>query len=162
MRFLSDGMLGKLARWLRMLGQDVEYYRAADDKKLLELAESEQRVLLTRDSELYQRAVSRGLEPFFVESVDIIENLASLAERFGFELMVDLSVSRCSKCNGLLEVVSKDSVNDKILKATSINYDSFWGCTECGQVYWQGAHWKRILTTLESANSVLNGGKSFT
>ncbi|PVX24953.1 MAG: hypothetical protein CW691_06055 [Candidatus Bathyarchaeum sp.] len=155
MRFIADGMLGKLARWLRILGQNVDYYRAADDNKLICLAESEKRILLTRDFELYQRAVSRGLEAVFVDATNETEKLALLAKRFGLSLAVDLNVSRCPKCNGTLEAVSKDAVLDKIPKATSIHYDNFWLCTGCGQVYWQGAHWKRIQVTLEAAKSRL-------
>ncbi len=155
MRFIADGMLGKLTRWLRMLGHDVDYYRAADDKKLIELAKSEKRVLLTRDLELYQQAVTRGLEAVFVEATDEAEELADLAKRFGFKLEIDLSASRCPKCNGMIRAVSKDVVIDQLPEATSTHYDNFWKCPGCGQVYWQGAHWKRIEETLEEANSKL-------
>ena len=102
LQFIADVMLGKLARWLRMLGHDVYYFRAADDKKLVELAGSGGRVLLTRDFELVQRALKCEVEAFFVETVDDVLNLAVLARRFGFGLEIDLSVSRCSKCNGFL------------------------------------------------------------
>jgi uncharacterized protein len=146
-------MLGKLTRWLRMMGHDVDYFRDADDKVLIDLAESEQRVLLTADLELYQQTLKRGLDAFFVESTDLAQTLAELANRFGFKLEVDLDISRCPKCNGSLAAVSKDAVIDKLPKATSKNYDEFWRCSKCGQIYWQGAHWKRILKTLEDAKN---------
>ena len=153
--FIADGMLGKLTRWLRMLGHDVDYYRSADDNKLVLLAESEKRVLLTRDLELYQRAVSRGLEAVFFDTTDWVEMLVVLAKQFGLRMDVGLSFSRCPKCNGVLEVVSKEAVIDKIPEATSVHYDDFWSCVNCGQVYWQGAHWKRIRLTLEAVKSRL-------
>ena len=155
MRFISDGMLGKLTRWLRMLGHDVHYHRAADDKKLIEMAKSEKRVLLTRDLELYQQAVRQGLEAVFVEAEDESGKLADLANRFGFKLEVDLSVSRCPKCNATIRAVSKEVVVDQVPEATSTYYSDFWKCLGCGQVYWRGAHWKRIEKTLEEANSKL-------
>jgi uncharacterized protein with PIN domain len=155
LRFITDGMLGKLTRWLRMLGHDVTYFRSADDEKLVELAKSEKRVLLTRDHNLYQQAVSRGLDAVLVEVTDEAEKLADLAGRFGFILEIDLSVSRCPKCNAQIEAVPKGVVVDEIPEATSMYYDDFWKCLGCGQVYWRGAHWKRIEKTLEEAKSKL-------
>jgi len=151
LRFIADGMLGKLTHWLRMLGHDVDYYRAAEDKKLVEIAKSEKRILLTRDLKLYQQVVTQGLEAFFVEATDESEKLANLAKRFKFNLEIDLSASRCPKCNGALVAVSKTAVINQILEATSTYYNNFWKCPICGQVYWQGAHWKMIQMTLEEA-----------
>jgi uncharacterized protein with PIN domain len=146
-------MLGKLTRWLRLLGHDVTYFRSADDEKLAELAQSENRILLTRDRELHQRVVSRGLTSVLVEETDDVGKLACLAGRFGFSLDVDLSVSRCSKCNALLEAVSKDVVVDAVPEGTAAHYNCFWRCMGCGQVYWRGAHWSRIEQTLEEAKN---------
>jgi len=155
LRFITDGMLGKLTRWLRMLGHDVTYFRSADDKKLLELTKSEKRVLLTRDRELYHQATARGLDAVLVEATDEAGKLADLAGRFGFLLDVDLSVSRCPKCNAQIEPVPKDMVVDEVPEATAVHYDRFWSCSGCGQVYWRGAHWKRIEKTLEEAKGRL-------
>jgi uncharacterized protein with PIN domain len=149
-------MLGKLTRWLRMLGHGVDYFRDADDKVLIDLADSEKRILLTADLELYQQTLNRGLDAFFVESKDLAQTLADLANRFGFKLEIYLDLSRCPKCNGSLMSVSKDTVIEKLPKATSTNYNAFWKCRKCGQVYWQGAHWKRILATLEDARNRSN------
>ncbi len=148
-------MLGKLTRWLRMLGHDVNYFRSADDEKLVELAKQEKRVLLTRDHELVQRAVDLGVETVLVEASKEVDKLAFLAGRFGFKLEIDLSVSRCPKCNALIGVVTKEEVADEIPEATSKHYEEFWKCQGCGKVYWQGAHWKRIGETLEEARNKL-------
>ena len=155
LRFIADGMLGKLTRWLRMLGHDVDYYRSADDEKLAELAKQEKRVLLTRDRKLCQRAASLGVEAVLVDATDDVGKLTCLAGRFGFKLEMDLSVSRCPKCNAVLEAVSKELVVGQIPEATSRYYSDFWRCPGCGKVYWQGAHWKRIEETLEAAKSKL-------
>ena len=160
LQFIADGMLGKLARWLRMLGHDVEYYRNEDDKKLVELAGAGGRVLLTRDVELVQRALNGGVKAFFVESVDDVLNLAVLARQFGFGLEIDLRFSRCPKCNGELETVSKEAVVEVIPEGTRASFQYFWRCVGCGQVYWQGAHWKQIQSTLKEANSRLNAWAS--
>ena len=148
-------MLGKLTRWLRMLGHDVNYYRSTDDNKLIELAKSEKRVLLTRDLKLYEQAVTHGVEAILVEATNEAEKLAGLASRFNFKLEIDLNVSRCPKCNTRIEAVSKEAVMHQIPEATSTYYNDFWKCPRCGQVYWQGAHWKRIEKTLKEARNKL-------
>lgn len=151
LKFITDGMLGKLTRWLRMLGHDVTYFRSADDEKLIEMTKSEKRVLLTRDYKLFQQAATRGVEAVLVEKTDEVGKLADLARRFGFKLEIDLSVSRCPTCNARIKAVSKEVVANQIPEATSIYYNDFWLCLGCGKVYWQGAHWKRIGKTLEEA-----------
>jgi uncharacterized protein with PIN domain len=155
LKFVTDGMLGKLTRWLRMLGQDVEYSRSDDDKKLIEKAKSEERVLLTRDFKLYQQAMTRGVNAVLVDAATEPEKLADLARRFNFNLEIDITVSRCPKCNTEIRPVPKDMVMDKVPKTTSTYYNEFWECPNCGQVYWQGAHWKRIEKTLKEAREAL-------
>ncbi len=99
MKFLADGMLGKLARWLRMLGQDVTYSTKLSDNELLGLAKAEGRVLLTRDFELYKRAVSRGLEGFYVDGKCESDEIAEVAKRYGLSLQIDMDKSHCPLCN---------------------------------------------------------------
>jgi len=153
-KFIADAMLGKLARWLRMLGQDVKYSTQLKDAELLAMAEEEHRVLLTRDSELYNRAVSKGVSAFYVEGQTEAEKLAALAERFGFPLVIDLKRSRCPRCNGRIRLKPKEQLEGKVEANTFIYYDEFWGCSKCGRVYWQGAHWDGIKATLEEAKKI--------
>lgn len=155
LKFVTDGMLGKLTRWLRMLGHDVEYAGSMDDKELIEEAKGENRILLTRDLELYRQATAKGAEAFLIENPNQTANLASLARRFEFELEVDPKVSRCPKCNGKIRVVSKSSIAKKIPPTTSSNYEEFWQCQNCGKVFWRGAHWQRIDETLSEAKKML-------
>jgi uncharacterized protein with PIN domain len=151
LRFLADGMLGKLARWLRMLGNDTEYSTALSDDELLAKAKSESRTLLTRDFELYQRAISRGIYAYYVQGNSEAKRLAELAKRFGLPLEVDMENSHCPRCNAKLQAASKEQVQADVEKNTFLHYDKFWKCPNCGHVYWQGAHWKQITQTLTQA-----------
>ena len=155
LKFLTDGMLGKLTRWLRMLGHDVEYSKSLDDDQLIERAKEEERILLTRDLKLYQRATSLGVDTFFVEGKTEGEKLAELAKRFNLKLEIDVATSYCPKCNTRIEVVSKAEVANQVPKTTYAYYNEFWKCPKCGQIYWQGAHWKRIEVTLKNARETL-------
>lgn len=154
MRFVVDEMLGRSSRWLRLLGCEVKYFKAADDK-FLEIAEKENRILLTRDLELIRRAKSRGLEAFYVEGEDEAEKLANISRRFNIKLEVDTSVSRCPTCNSPIKKVEKSEVLDKVPMGTLEHYDEFWMCLGCGKVYWQGGHWKKINETLARAKELL-------
>jgi uncharacterized protein len=151
LKFLADGMLGKLARWLRMLGQDVIYSTELSDNELLDLAKVECRVLLTKDFELYKRAINRGLDSFYVEGKTEVERLAEVAKRYGVELVVDMDKSHCPICNTKLQAAPKEQLKDELEPNTYIYYDKFWKCPNCGQVYWQGAHWNQIDKTITQA-----------
>ena len=151
MKFLADGMLGKLARWLRMLGHDVIYSVQFSDNELLDLAKADGRVLLTKDFELYKHAISRGLDAFYVEGKTESSRLAEVAKRYRLMLEVDMDKSHCPICNTKLKAASKEQLKDELEKNTYTYYDKFWKCPNCGQVYWQGAHWKQINSTLTQA-----------
>jgi uncharacterized protein with PIN domain len=155
LKFITDGMLGKSTRWLRILGHDVEYAGSMDDKELIQKARKDDRVLLTRDVELYKQAIAKGAEAFLTENPNQTADLASIAKRFKIKLEVNVEISRCPKCNGTMRTVSKKDIADKIPLTTSSNYDDFWQCQQCGQVYWRGAHWSRIEKTLDEARKAL-------
>ncbi len=139
-----------------MLGHDVEYSSKLDDSELAATAKKEQRILLTRDLELYQRATAKGVEAFYVAGETEVARLAELAKRFCFSLIIDLENSRCPKCNAKLRVAPKEKLAGKVEKNTFAHYSDFWECPRCGQVYWQGAHWDRIRATLKAAEEKVN------
>ncbi len=155
MQFLADSMLGKFARWLRMLGQDVSYSTELSDSELLEQAKKENRVLLTKDLELYKRAIARGIEAFYVEGETESGRLAKLAQRYALTLAVDMEKSYCPICNTKLKATPKEQLTSELEKNTLTYYDQFWKCPNCGQIYWQGAHWKQIINTLNEAKEKL-------
>ncbi len=154
LKFISDGMLGKLTRWLRMLGHNVKYSNKLDDAHLTMIAKKERRILLTRDLELYQQAIAKGVDAFYLEGKTEEEKLAELAERFKIKLEIDMATSRCPKCNTIVNLVLKERVSKEVEKSTFAYYDEFWQCPKCGQIYWQGAHWKRIRKTLQKAKEI--------
>lgn len=151
-------MLGKLARWLRMLGNDAKYARDLDDEILVKIAKTEKRVLLTRDSELYERAIRKHAETFLVEGENEAERLAFLSARYGIDLKFNPSISRCPKCNAKVKPAKKEEIGNKIPCSTQTFYKEFWECPKCEKVYWQGAHWKRIAETLSDAERIRKKG----
>jgi len=155
LKFVADGMLGKLTRWLRMLGQDVKYSVKFDDAQLLMIAKKAKRALLTRDLALYQQATAKGIDALYLEGETEGERLAELAKRFNIPLDIDMATSRCPKCNARVKLISKEKVSHKVQKNTFTNYSEFWQCPKCRQIYWQGAHWTKIRKTLDTAKENL-------
>jgi uncharacterized protein with PIN domain len=158
MGFLLDGMLGKLTRWLRMLGYEAVYMNDSSDRDLLSNAKQDSLILLTSDEELYRTAAMKGIETMLVQGRTEPERLANLAKRYNLRLEIDMATSRCPMCGAILEQVSKEKVKSAVPPATFKVYQSFWACTnpECAKVYWQGSHWNKIEQTLRSARKILD------
>jgi uncharacterized protein len=147
-RLLLDGMLGSLARWLRIGGYDTEYRKDTDDDVLIEEALADDRILLTRDEVLVNRARKRGVEAIFVEKGDE-KALSQLTKKLG--ITFDPTQARCPKCNHTVEKVAKEKVVDRVPDGTYKVVDDYWVCPRCGGVYWRGSHWPRIVETLSNA-----------
>jgi uncharacterized protein len=149
-RFLLDVHLGKLARYLRLLGLDAAYESEAADDELVRLAATEGRTLLTQDRGLLRRrAVTNGR---FVRGANPQEQLLDVVQRFRLLTWIR-PLTRCTICNGRLVRVPKSKVLHLIQPGTQRCYDTFATCEACSQVYWQGAHYRRIADLIELARS---------
>jgi len=156
MKFLIDGMLGKLAKWLRLLGYDVEYLNNASDKQLVEAARKGNKILLTSDIQLYRLATARGIDTYLVEGKTEAEKLARVSKRFEIKLDVNPRTSRCTTCNSPLNPVSKQEIKGQVPERTLKAYAEFWRCSnpKCGKIYWSGRQWQNIIETLEEARKL--------
>ncbi|MFH1327875.1 MAG: Mut7-C RNAse domain-containing protein [Candidatus Bathyarchaeota archaeon] len=154
MQFISDGMLGKTTRWLRLLGYDVEYAPDLSDDKLIKIARDSGKILLTADLQLYRNVCQKDAKSFLLENnLSEAAKLAKLSRRFNIKLEVDVEISRCPVCNSLLREISKKEISGKIPPESLNRYEDFWVCIkkECGKIYWQGSHWRKITELLKSA-----------
>jgi uncharacterized protein len=147
--FLLDGMLGSLARWLRIAGYDSVYYPGKDDDALIQESKDSQRILLSQDKLLIQRANKKGVNAILVSSEDTSEQLTQIKTNLSLNLVPIMS--RCPVCNGELSQRTKEEMQDNVPEASLNTFDEFWGCVVCEKVYWKGSHWGKILETLESS-----------
>ncbi len=140
-RFVLDGHLGRLARFLRMLGFDARWRADTADEELARVAAAERRILLTRDAGLLKRRiVSHGC---WVREVDPRRQLAEVVHRL--DLLRAISpFRRCLRCNELLETVRKEEVAGALPPAVRERHDAFRRCPSCGRVYWAGSHHRRM------------------
>lgn len=145
MRFVADSMLGKLARFLRMLGQDVLFFRDAQDPFLLYTAKETGRILVTRDRGLYRDALRVGVKAVLVRSNHVKEQLRELLEATGF---VPARPERCIVCNGPLKKVDRCEIEGLVPDFVLYRNSEFFMCGSCGKVYWQGSHVRNFVRFL--------------
>ena len=139
-------MLGRLARWLRLLGFDTLYHPHISDRDLLRCALREGRILLTRDTHFLRRKNLTTL--FFVRSNDPREQVKEVMAAFAVEKR---GPGRCSRCNGILQAVDeRDSVRDMVPEFVFLGGRDFLRCAACGSVYWGGTHLKRFRAMLDT------------
>ena len=144
--FVLDSNLGRLARYLRLMGFDTLYQNNYDDETVATIADQEQRIVLTRDRALLQRKIiTRG---YFVREVRPRLQVKEVLARFDLYRLVE-PFSRCIRCNGDLQSVDKQTIEERLEPRTRQYFDSFRICTVCGQIYWQGSHHARSLHLIE-------------
>jgi len=144
--FVLDSNLGRLARYLRLLGFDCLYQNDYDDETVANIADQEQRIVLTRDRALLQRRIiTRG---YFVREVRPRLQVKEVLARFDLYRLIT-PFSRCTRCNGDLQTVNKQAIEERLEPKTRKYFDTFRICTSCGQIYWQGSHHARSLRLID-------------
>lgn len=140
-------MLGKLAKWLKILGFDAVFFSKIEDKNLLELAEEEGRILLTRDNGLMEKA--RYIRALFIKSEDWWVQLGQVLDEFGLRGQVKPH-SRCIECNMSLKDLSKARAKNLVTPYVLEHAVVFALCPGCGRVFWRGTHSKDMELKIDS------------
>ena len=145
-RFVVDVNLGKLARWLRLLGFDTFYRNDFADAEVVRVAARESRIVLTRDRRLlHHKAITHG---YWVRSVDPEQQVHEVVRRFQLEASI-APFHRCLPCNGPIHRVEKAAVLERLEPKTRRYYDEFYRCDDCGKVYWKGPHFAHLEGTVK-------------
>jgi hypothetical protein len=140
-RFVADVMVGRLARWLRVLGLDVVYSNVLDDDEIVQLGDAEDRIILTRDTGLAARR--RNGRCLLIESDDYREQIRQVLQTFNLKAFNVFS--RCLECNTPLEQVDKEAVFEKVPPFVYLTQERFAVCPSCKRVYWHGTHADEML-----------------
>lgn len=145
-KFIVDDMLGKLAVRLRMLGFDTSYYGDSADSMLLRKSREEDRVLLTRDTNLIK---VRGANAFFVKSKKLKDQIKEVIEKYNLKILSENMFSRCSVCNEPLQDLPKEKVKGKVPPVVFKLFKEFAYCLKCDKYYWKGTHYEKIIEELK-------------
>ena len=145
-KFVLDVHLGKLTKYLRLMGFDAKYENNFSDKEIVEIAIKEKRIILTCDTGILKRAlVERGYK---VRNKTPKNQLTEIFKRFDLYDNIKL-LKRCSKCNGVVTKIKKKEVETQLLPQIINRYDDFYQCKNCRQIYWKGDHYinfKKLLS----------------
>jgi len=139
--FATDPSLGKLCKWLRVLGFDTRYGHDSSTGRRIDLME-EKRCLLTRITALKDIPRDAGL--LFIRSNDPFEQLKQVIDETGISIADLRPLSRCIRCNLPLSAIDKPSVFGRVPDYVWATAQSFRQCPQCRRIYWRGSHSRRI------------------
>lgn len=143
--FIVDAMLGKLAKKLRLFGFDSLYSSSMEDDKIIQLAKNENRVLITKDVLLTQKAKKQQILAVQITSDNEIDQFLQINEKVNLgKCSVSGGNSRCTECNGELLYTEKNDISDKVPTGVFENMKDFWKCIKCEKIYWEGTHIKNL------------------
>ncbi len=152
MKFLFDSMLTKTGRMFRIMGYDVKIaVSSSKDEEIIEEAKRENRVFVTRDKLLYRKAVLQGLNVIYTPHSDQYSILRDIARSLGIKLRIDLSKTRCARCNQPLKVKLKEEIPIEDRRSIPEGYWTVFYCYRCRRPYWLGSHYSTLIKTLNIA-----------
>lgn len=158
-KFIADQNVGKLGRWLRLLGYDTLIFKGEDDGALIKSALSEEgRLLLTRDTQIGRRKVvsSGRLKMLLIEQDEPAEQVIAVIEKLG--LTGQDTFSRCLECNAQLEPGLKEEMKERVPPYVFKTQESYMECPACRRIYWKGTHWQGMQDKLEKIRMKLKNG----
>ncbi|MGQ9628784.1 MAG: Mut7-C RNAse domain-containing protein [bacterium] len=145
MKFIADSMLGRLARWLRIIGCDVEYCANITDEELIRRAREDERTILTRDTLLARRKAAQPC--LLIRSEDHPMQLREVVDRFSLDPYSE-ALTRCVKCNHKLKALPKGSAQGKVPPYVYATQEKFSICPRCGKIFWNATHIDKIMKKL--------------
>ncbi len=154
-KFILDVHLGRLARYIRLLGYDALFRTDYDDNEIIRISLDEARIILTRDRGLLKN--SKVTHGYWIRSQRTAEQLNEVIKRFS---LADGAkpFTRCLECNSLLKTADKEEISERLPYRTKKYYNDFWQCQGCKRIYWEGSHYekmrKKIYGLLNSQNKV--------
>ena len=146
-KFLVDGMLGSLARKLRILGFDTVYDLKSKDAELMKDARVNERYLVTSDVELFLSAKRMKISSILIGSGSERDQLFEVLRKSGIKRVDEYSFPRCSVCNGVLKSSAKFILGKQV-----------YVCQDCAKEYWKGRHWKKLGPLFHEVDSMLMKG----
>jgi hypothetical protein len=144
-RFVVDVNLGRLARYLRLLGFDAVSGKDLDDGDLATISVDETRILLTKDRNLLKRSIV--IHGYCVREVWPKDQLVEVVRRFGLAGLIS-PFARCIECNGVIEPVAKNEIEGRLEPLTREHFDEFRRCRSCDRIFWRGSHFEKLMAVV--------------
>jgi uncharacterized protein with PIN domain len=149
-KFIVDNNVGKLAKWLRIMGYDALLFSGDDDGKMVKMALAQNRVILTKDSQIMKRRLvtSGRLRAVLIKDDDVKVQLQQVVETLNLDYHFK-PFSICLECNQRLQEKNKDEVRDLVPPHVFKTQSLYMECPSCHRLYWRGTHWQAMTRELE-------------
>jgi len=149
-RFIVDHNVGKLAKWLRVMGYDTLFFNGSNDSRMIATALAERRVILTRDTQIMQRrVVTKGqLKAILIKSDRPELQMHQVIETLNLDCQFR-PFTICLECNQTLVVRSKEQVKDLVPPYVFQTQNQYMECPTCQRIYWRGTHWQAMTERLK-------------
>ncbi|MGB2599172.1 MAG: Mut7-C RNAse domain-containing protein [Candidatus Omnitrophota bacterium] len=145
-KFIATQELGKLAKWLRILGHDCVYYDKKETPGLIIRALRDRRILLTRSATLTKY---KGIRVLVIKHDHVEEQVEQVVQELGFALDEEGIFQRCVECNTLLGDFARDEAKEKVPEYVFQTQERFKKCPTCDKIFWKGTHWDMVGKWLE-------------
>jgi hypothetical protein len=150
-KFVADVHLGKLTKYLRMIGLDVLYKNNFEDDEIVSISLKEKRAILTKDRGILKRnEVTHG---YWIRTTKAEAQAKEVLERFNLQKEIK-EFSRCIECNDLLEPIKKEEIINQLPPKVKQTKEEFRFCPSCKKIYWKGTHYRRMLAFVQSINTI--------
>ncbi len=149
--FIADINVGGLARWLRMMGYDTLLFREKDDSKMIEIGLKEDRVILTRNSQIMKRRIvaSGQVKAIHIEHNESRAQLRDIVETLNLDYHYK-PFSLCLECNRELLPRRKEELRELVPPRVFEIQEKYMECPSCHRLYWHGTHWQAMVRALEN------------
>lgn len=151
MKFILTKELGRLAKWLRILGFDAAYFKENNIGSLIIAALRDERVILTRNLRI---ARYRGIKVLSIQAQEVKPQIKEVFRLTGLQFNPQMMFTRCILCNEELVDIKKEKVEGKVPAYVYATQQDFVACPKCLRIYWQGTHWGNVVKTLEEIGSL--------
>ena len=141
MKFIVTHELGRLAKWLRILGYDTVYFEKDDKSRLVILSLRDERIILTRDSKMSRFTGTRMLR---IDTDDVEKQLEQVIKKLDLKIEKTRTFLRCVDCNEELLDIEKEKVKNKVPPFVFKTQEEFRTCPSCEKIFWRGTHWDLV------------------
>jgi len=148
-KFFADNNVGKLAKWLRMMGYDARFFNGSDDSHMIAIALAEDRVILTRDTQIMRRRVvtSGQLKAILIQTDEPERQMRQVIDSRNLDCQFR-PFTICLECNQPLVPRTREQVKDMVPPYVFQTQVQYVECPTCHRIYWRGTHWQAMTGKL--------------
>jgi len=152
-KFLVDFMLGRLCKWLRILGFDATYFNSLNKNIIIYQSLKEGRIILTRDQRISK---NKALKILLINSDNYEKQIQQVLQELNLKVEIEKMFTRCCLCNTILEPIAKDKVKNEVPSFVYQTQENFSFCSNCQKIYWPGTHWDLMRAKYSQIHPVRN------